>query len=495
MLAAFRENKHPRPAGRNGKVVPAMAMEYLGLHEISGPLVTLEGVSGVANEEMVAIRAMNAAGTAEETRYGRVVALEGDKAVVQVFVGTSGLGLDRVNTTFTGRPMRISLAEEMLGRIFDGAGNPIDGLGPVYAEEMRDVNGSPINPVSRNYPRNYIRTGVSSIDTLITLIRGQKLPIFSGSGMSHNRLAAQIVRQALIPGAEGGFGIVFCAMGVTKDVADYFRRSFEDSGALSHVVMFLNLSSDPIVERTLTPRCALTAAEYLAFEKGMHILVVLTDMTSYAEALREFSSSRGEIPGRKGFPGYLYSDLASLYERAGVIKGREGSVTQLPILTMPNDDITHPVPDLTGYITEGQIVLDRFLDQTGIYPPVSVLPSLSRLMKDGIGEGYTRADHQDLANQLFSSYAKVSDARGLANVIGEEELTETDKRYIEFGKEFEERFIRQGANEERTIDESLDLGWQLLSLLPRSELDRIDEKLLDEKIGAEAQPLPGEKTG
>lgn len=453
-----------------------MALEYLGLSEINGPLIALEGVTGVGNEEMVQLR------FGDDMRIGRVVSLAGDKAVVQVFSGTTGLGLQGVNTRFTGKPMRLPLAGEIVGRIFDGAGRPIDGLGPVYAEEYRDVNGSPINPVARTYPQDYIRTGISSIDTLMTLIRGQKLPIFSGSGMSHNRLAAQIVRQArLKDDAGGGFGVVFCAMGVTNDVADYFRRSFEEAGVLSRVTMFLNLSSDPIVERTITPRCALTAAEYLAFEKGMHILVVMTDMTSYAEALREFSSSKGEIPGRKGYPGYLYSDLASLYERAGVLEGRDGSVTQLPILTMPNDDITHPVPDLTGYITEGQIVLDRYLDQTGVYPPVNVLPSLSRLMKDGIGEGYTRADHPAVSNQLFASYAKVSDARGLANVIGEEELSETDKRYLHFGKQFEEKFLNQGAEVERTIDQSLDLGWELLSILPRNELDRIDDRLLDEK--------------
>lgn len=457
-----------------------MAMEYLGLEQISGPLVVLEGVEGVSNEEIVELQ------TKEGSRLGRVITLEGDKAIVQVFTGTTGLGLDGVNTRFTGKPMRLPLAEEMLGRVFNGIGQPADGFGPVYAEEERDVNGSAINPVSRAYPRNYIRTGISSIDTLVTLIRGQKLPIFSGSGISHNRLAAQIVRQARIAEADGTeerFGIVFCAMGVTKDVADYFRRSFEESGALGHVTMFLNLSSDPIVERILTPRCALTAAEYLAFEKGMHILVVMTDMTSYAEALREFSSSRGEIPGRKGYPGYLYSDLASLYERAGVIKGRGGSVTQLPILTMPNDDITHPVPDLTGYITEGQIVLDRDLDQQGIYPPVSVLPSLSRLAKDGIGKGFTREDHPALANQLFASYAKVGDARGLANVIGDEELSEVDEKYLEFGKQFEQMFLKQGAEDDRSIEQSLDLGWELLGLLPRSELDRMDEKLLDEKLG------------
>lgn len=464
-----------------------MAMEYLGLSDISGPLVTLQGVTGVASEEMVQLRA------GDDVRLGRVVTLQGDKAVVQVLAGTAGLGLENVNTRFSGEPMRLALAEEMLGRIFNGVGKPIDGLGPVFAETMRDVNGSPINPVSRSYPRNFIQTGISSIDTLITLIRGQKLPIFSGSGMKHNQLAAQIVRQAQVVDEkeqERGFAVVFCAMGVTQDVAAYFTRSFEQAGALSHVVTFLNLSSDPIVERTLTPRCALTAAEYLAFDKGMHVLVVMTDMTAYAEALREFSSSREEIPGRKGYPGYLYSDLASLYERAGVIKGRPGSVTQLPILTMPNDDITHPVPDLTGYITEGQIVLDRFLDQTGVYPPVSVLPSLSRLMKDGIGEGYTRADHQDLANQLFASFARVDDARGLANVIGEEEISPTDKRYLRFGEQFEKSFLTQNANENRSIAQSLDLGWKLLSILPRNELDRIDEKLLDEKLPTSNSSAP-----
>ena len=458
------------------------AMEYLGLSDINGPLVAVDGLAdgGVGFEEMVEIR------TEEGTRLGRVVALEGSRAVVQVFSGTNGLGLADVRSRFTGEPMRLALAPEIVGRIFNGAGQPIDGLGPVYASRFDDINGSAINPVRRQYPRNYIRTGISSIDVLMTLIRGQKLPIFSGSGMSHNRLAAQIVRQAKLSdeaGAAQKFGVVFCAMGVTKDVAEYFRKSFEESGALARVTMFLNLSSDPIIERILTPRCALTAAEYLAFEQDMHVLVVMTDMTSYAEALREFSSSKGEIPGRKGYPGYLYSDLASMYERAGIIEGRAGSVTQIPILTMPNDDITNPIPDLTGYITEGQIVLDRYLDQQGIYPPISVLPSLSRLMKDGIGEGYTRKDHPDVSNQLFASYAKVSDARGLASVIGEEELSPTDKRYLDFGSHFEREFLGQGANEDRTIDESLDLGWRLLSILPREELDRIDEKVLDEHYG------------
>jgi V/A-type H+-transporting ATPase subunit B len=376
--------------------------------------------------------------------------------------------------------MEMPLAPEIIGRILDGAGRPIDGLGDIYPTVKRNVNGTAINPVSRIYPRNYINTGISSIDTLSTLIRGQKLPIFSGSGMKHNELAVQIVRQAQIQGAdEHNFGIVFAAMGVKNDVADYFRNSFEQAGVMQRVVMFLNLSNDPIIERTLTPRCALTTAEYLAFELNMHILVIMTDMTSYAEALREFSSSKGEIPGRKGYPGYLYSDLASMYERAGMIKGSQGSVTQIPILTMPNDDITHPVPDLSGYITEGQIVLDRGLQAQGIYPPVNVLPSLSRLMKDGIGDGYTRADHAPLSNQLFASYAKVIDARSLASVIGEEELSDIDKKYIKFGREFENTFVKQGYNENRSIDQSLDLGWKLLSLLPRSELDRVDDELLD----------------
>lgn len=453
-------------------------MEYLGLSDINGPLIAVDGVENVGYEEMVQVR------TSKGVRTGRVVALEGKRAIVQAFSGTNGLSLSDTASRFTGEPMRLALSSEIVGRIFNGAGEPIDGLGPVYANRFDDINGSSINPVCRQYPRNYIRTGISSIDTLITLIRGQKLPIFSGSGMSHNKLAAQIVRQAkLSDDGKEKFGVVFCAMGVTKDVAEYFRRSFEESGALARVTMFLNLSSDPIIERILTPRCALTAAEYLAFEQNMHVLVVMTDMTSYAEALREFSSSKGEIPGRKGYPGYLYSDFASLYERAGVIEGRGGSVTQIPILTMPNDDITHPIPDLTGYITEGQIVLDRYLDQQGIYPPISILPSLSRLMKDGIGEGYTRSDHSDVSNQLFASYAKVSDARGLASVIGEEELSDTDKQYLAFGERFEREFLGQGQQVDRTIDESLDLGWRLLSILPREELERIDEKVLAQHYG------------
>ncbi|MBD5383705.1 MAG: V-type ATP synthase subunit B [Ruminococcaceae bacterium] len=458
-----------------------MSLQYVGLKDINGPLVALEGVTGVAYDEIARIRLDD--GT---ERIGRVVELAGDKAILQVFEGTNGISLKNTKTIFSGKPLEIPLASEMLGRVFNGAGRPIDGLGAVFPEKMGDVNGQSLNPVARQYPRNYIHTGISSIDALMTLIRGQKLPIFSGSGLSHNKLAVQIAKQARITGDDNAeFAIVFAAMGVQNDVADYFRRSFEETGAIERVCMFLNLSSDPIIERLLTPLCALTAAEYLAFEKNMHILVIMTDMTSYAEALREFSSSKGEIPGRKGYPGYLYSNLAALYERAGVVEGSTGSVTQIPILTMPNDDITHPIPDLTAYITEGQIVFDRDLDQKGVYPGLSVLLSLSRLMKDGIGEGYTRDDHAAVSNQLFAAYAKVQDARSLASVIGEEELSDSDRAYMRFGVLFEEHFLNQGFDENRSIDETLDLGWDLLCALPKNELDRIDEKLLNEKYDPE----------
>ncbi len=462
-----------------------MSLQYVGLSEINGPLVVLDDVDGVSFDEVVEMRLDD--GT---VRTGRVVEISGKKAILQVFEGTKSLSLKNTKTRFLGKPMEMPLSTEVLGRVFSGAGRPIDGLGEIFAEKSADINGKPLNPVSRSYPRNYIHTGISSIDALMTLIRGQKLPIFSGSGLSHNKLAVQIVRQAKIAEESGqDFAVVFAAMGVKNDVADYFRRSFEESGVLQRVAMFLNLSNDPIIERILTPRCALTVAEYLAFEKNMHILIILTDMTSYAEAVREISSSKGEIPARKGYPGYLYSDLASLYERAGVINGSDGSVTQIPILTIPNDHITHPVPDVSGYITEGQIVLDRGLDQTGVYPPISILPSLSRLMKDGIGEGYTRSDHSDVANQLFASYAKVMDARALASVIGEDELSELDKEYMNFGKMFEKYFITQRPDENRSIDETLDLGWNLLSLLPKSALDRINEKLLEEKYNPKAAEL------
>lgn len=452
-----------------------MVLDYIGVKDINGPLIVLDNIENASFEEIVDIRLDD--GT---MRQGRIVQMDGKRIVVQVFEGTRGISLTNTRTRLMGHPLEMPLSPEILGRVFDGSGRPIDGLGDIFPVKKANVNGTPINPVSRLYPKNYINTGISTIDTLMTLIRGQKLPIFSGSGMKHNELAVQIARQAKISDKEGSnFAIVFAAMGVKNDVADYFRRSFDESGILQRVVMFLNLANDPIIERILTPRCALTVAEYLAFELGMHILVIMTDMTSYAEALREFSSSKGEIPGRKGFPGYLYSDLASLYERAGMIRGKEGSVTQIPILTMPNDDVTHPVPDLTGYITEGQIVLDRSLDASGVFPPVSVLPSLSRLMKDGIGEGYTREDHSALSNQLFAAYAKVMDARSLASVIGEEELSPEDKKYIEFGKLFESKFVNQGPTENRTIDQSLDLGWELLTTLPRESLDRVDDETLD----------------
>lgn len=451
-----------------------MSLQYIGLKEINGPLVFLDHVKGVGYEEMVELRCDDGS-----SRLGRVVQIEGDLAAIQVFEGTNNLSLHNTRTRFKGKPMELALSKELLGRVFNGSGKPIDGLGEIYAEKSADINGQPLNPVSRVYPRNYINTGISSIDALMTLIRGQKLPIFSGSGMPHNELAVQLVKQAKISDGDGNnFCIVFAAMGVKNDVADYFRRSFEEAGVMERVVMFVNLSNDPIIERTLTPRCALTAAEYLAYEHDMHVLVIMTDITSYCEALREFSSSKGEIPGRKGYPGYLYSDLASMYERAGIMKGAKGSVTQIPILTMPNDDITHPIPDLTGYITEGQIVLDRNLNQMGVYPPIGVLPSLSRLMKDGIGEGYTRKDHSDVNNQLFAAYAKVQDARSLASVIGEDELSDTDKQYMSFGSLFEQYFLNQGFDSNRSIEETLDLGWDLLSVLPYSELDRVDDEVL-----------------
>ena len=452
-----------------------MAIEYLGLSEVNGPLVVLEGVKNASYEEIVEFTV-----DGNEKKLGRIVAVYEDKAVIQVFEGTSSMSLTNTHTRLTGHPMEIGLSEEILGRTFDGIGKPIDRMGPIDAEVRRNVNGLPLNPVTRKYPRNYIHTGISAIDGLTTLIRGQKLPIFSGNGLPHDQLAAQIVQQASLGDSDEKFAIVFAAMGVKYDVAESFRRTFEESGVSDHVVMFLNLANDPVVERLITPKVALTAAEYLAFEKGMHILVILTDITSFCEAMREVSSSRGEIPSRKGYPGYLYSELATLYERAGIVQGVEGSVTQIPILTMPNDDITHPIPDLTGYITEGQIVLDRQLHGQSIYPPISVLPSLSRLMKDGIGEGYTRADHQDVANQLFSCYAKVGDARSLASVIGEDELSPIDKQYLVFGNEFEHEFIGQGMDENRSMEDTLNKAWELLGLLPREELDRVNTKVLDQ---------------
>lgn len=452
-----------------------MSIEYLGLSEINGPLVALEGVRNASYEEIVEIEVNDT-----EKRLGRIIEIYQDKAIIQVFEGTEGMSLTNSHTKLTGHPMELGLSEDLLGRTFNGIGKPIDGLGAIKPEKFANINGKPLNPVAREYPRNYIRTGISAIDGLTTLIRGQKLPIFSGNGLPHDQLAAQIVKQASLGDeSDEKFAIVFAAMGVKHDVAEFFTRTFEESGVSSHVCMFLNLANDPVVERLITPKVALTVAEYLAYEKDMHILVVLTDMTSFAEALREVSSSKGEIPSRKGYPGYLYSELATIYERAGIIRNGKGSVTQIPILTMPNDDITHPIPDLTGYITEGQIVLDRQLHGQSLYPPINVLPSLSRLMKDGIGEGFTRDDHQDIANQLFSSYAKVGDARALASVIGEDELSPLDKDYLKFGKAFETTYVGQGLFENRTIEETLDLGWELLKIIPRSELDRINTKILN----------------
>ena len=430
-----------------------MVVEYLGLREINGSIIILEDIDSPTYDEIVEIHLPTG-----RAKTGRVIQIDENRAVVLVFEGTSDLSLTNTRTRFTGRPMELAVSGALLGRVFDGMGRPIDGLGPVYGTK-RPINGLPVNPTLRAYPTSCIQTGISAIDGLATLIRGQKLPIFSGDGLPHDRLAAQIARQARVamPGT-GNFAIVFAAMGVKHDVAEFFRASFEESGAMGRAVMFLNLAGDPAVERIITPRCALTAAEYLAFDKNMDVLVILTDMTAYAEALREISSTRGEIPSRKGYPGYLYSDLASLYERAGLIKNRPGSLTQIPILTMPSDDITHPVADLTGYITEGQIVLDRGLHRRGIYPPINILPSLSRLMKDGIGPGRTRDDHPELANRLFAAYAQVGDARALASVIGADELSEEDKKLMDFGRRFEAEFVGQGADENRDIFKTLDMG-------------------------------------
>ena len=452
-----------------------MSIYIKGLESDNGPLVAIDGVETASFDELVELIDEN-----NHKRLGRIIELQGTRALIQVFENTEGLSKNNVMTKLTGRPIEIGLSEEILGRSFNGSGEPIDGLGDVFIEESRDINGRVINPVSRIYPRDFINTGISAIDGLNTLIRGQKLPIFSGSGLSHNELAAQIVRQAKLHGDnDENFAIVFAAMGVKHDVAAFFKQTFIDHGVMDHVTMFLNLANDPIIERILTPRFALSAAEYLAFEKNMHILVVMTDITSYCEALREYSSSKEEVPGRKGYPGYLYSDLASMYERAGCIEGSTGSLTQIPILTMPNDDISHPIPDCTGYITEGQIVLDRNLQQNGIYPPINVLPSLSRLMKDGIGEGLTRGDHNSVSSQLFAAYARVIDVRNLASVIGLDELSRHDQRYLAFGNLFEAYFVGQGDKANRQITETLDIGWHLLSLLPKYDLDRLDADTLN----------------
>ena len=452
-----------------------MAIEYLGLSSINGPLVVLEGVENAFYDEIVEFIVDH-----NTRKMGRIVELDEDKAVIQVFEGTENMSLDNTHTRLTGHPMEVTVSEEMLGRTFNGIGEAIDGLGPIADAEKRDVNGLPLNPVRREYPRNYIRTGISAIDGLTTLIRGQKLPIFSGNGLPHDQLAAQIVKQASLgDNSDEQFAVVFGAMGVKHDVAEFFRKTFEESGVADHVCMFLNLANDPTVERLLTPKIALTAAEYLAFEKGMHILVILTDITNYAEALREISAAKKEVPGRRGYPGYLYTDLATMYERAGRQVGKEGSITMIPILTMPEDDKTHPIPDLTGYITEGQIILSRELFRRGINPPVDVLPSLSRLKDKGIGTGKTREDHSGTMNQLFAAYATGKEAKELMSILGEAALTPTDLLYAKFADEFEKRYVNQGYEENRSIEETLDLGWELLSILPKSELKRIKPELIE----------------
>lgn len=454
-----------------------MKKEYLKLDKVEGSLIELSNVHKVGNGEVVEVEDSEG-----NKMVGRVIKIDGEKIVVQVFGSTIGISTENTRVSFQGRPFEIPLSEKIKGRIFNGIGLPMDGGGDIYSDSFYNVNGRPINPVSREYPRDYIETGISSIDGLITLIRGQKLPIFTGSGLPHNELAAQIVRQAKIRSGgeqENNFTIVFAAIGVKHDEAFFFKEAFKKAGVQDKVVMYINYADDPIMERIIAPRCALTAAEYLAFEKNQHVLVIMTDITSYGEALREISSLREEVPSRRGYPGYLYSDLASLYERAGMLKDRKGSVTLIPILTMPNDDITHPIPDLTGYITEGQIVLSRELHQKNIYPPINVLPSLSRLMKDGIGQGYTREDHPDIANQLFSAYSRVQEVRALAQIIGEDDLSDKDKKYMEFGKAFEERLASQSYDEDRSMEETLKLAWDIVRFLPEDELDRLNEDLIE----------------
>jgi V/A-type H+-transporting ATPase subunit B len=449
-------------------------LEHRGVTKIEGPIIILERSEEVGLGEMVFVYDRE-----RSRRQGRIIEVSEKAVAVQIFGPNTGLSTESSAVEFSGAPMEMRVSRDMLGRIFDGLGYPMDGYPAPFSSLKLDVNGVPINPDARTYPRDFIQTGISCIDGMNTLIRGQKLPIFSGNGLPHNRLAAQIIRQAKILTSDEPFVMVFAAMGVKYDVARFFIDAFEDSGVLSNVVMFLSLADDPSIERIITPRCALTAAEYLAYTCDMHVLVVMTDITNYCESLREVSTIRGEIPSRKGYPGYLYSDLASLYERAGRIEGSKGSITQIPVLTMPSDDISHPVPDLTGYITEGQIVLDRELFQKGIYPPIAGLPSLSRLMKDGIGPGMTRDDHKELSSQIFAAYSRVKSIRSLASVIGEEELSDLDKRYLAFGDRFERDFLAQGERENRSIEQTLELGWQLLTTLPRAELYRIKEQTLE----------------
>lgn len=450
-----------------------MLKDYLKIDKIEGPLVYLKGIEEARYGEIIEIR------LGDQKRIGKVIKIDENMVVAQVFEGTSGLSAVNASIRFTGEPLTMCLSHEILGRTFGGLGLPIDGGGPIYSKQRYNINSSPMNPVARKYPRDYIETGISAIDVLSTLIRGQKLPIFSGNGLPHKELAAQIVSQAKIASQqEEKFAVVFVAIGITRDDGAYFIEKFEESGTIGNVVIFMNYADDPVTERLSIPKCALTAAEFLAFDEDMNILVVMTDMTNYCEALREISSAKEEVPSRKGYPGYLYSDLAFIYERAGMMKNQKGSITFIPILTMPGDDITHPIPDLTGYITEGQIVLSRDLANKDVHPPINVMPSLSRLMKDGIGAGFTRADHADLANQLFSSFSKVLEVRALAQIVGESDLSEIDQKYMAYGKRFEEDFLNQGYGVRRSITESLDLGWKLLSILPQEALDRLDEETI-----------------
>ena len=450
------------------------AKEYKGLCRVAGPIIVLEGIEGVGYGEVVEVRSKGGA-----PRRGRVLEAGQKFVFVQVFEGTEGLSVSETRVRFLGRPFEMPVSKDMLGRIFTGIGEPLDSGPPAFAQTWRDINGLPINPVVRAYPRSYIQTGLSAIDGLNTLVRGQKLPIFSGSGLPHNEVAAQLVRQCAVQEGEAQLAIIFAAMGIKGDDAHFFQQTFAEAGAAANVTMFLNLANDPVEERMVTPRFALTLAEHLAFDEGMQVLVILTDMTNYCEALRELAAAREEVPSRKGYPGYMYTDLASLYERTGRLRGGDGSITQIPILTMPNMDITHPVPDLTGYITEGQLVLSQELHQRGIYPPVDILPCLSRLMKDGIGEGYTREDHPNLASQLYAAYAEAKRVRSLASIIGEEELTEIDRGYLQFGGDFEQKFIQQGPLENRSTEETLDLGWQTLSVLPERILTRVSPEQID----------------
>ncbi len=454
-----------------------MEVEYRTIGEIKGPLLIVEGTKDVAYGEVVKIR-----GPDGKERLGQVLEAREDMAVVQVFEGTRGLDVRDTSVRFLGDTLKIGVSLEMLGRVFDGTGRPIDGGPEVIPEEMRDINGYPINPSAREYPREFIQTGISTIDGMNTLVRGQKLPIFSGSGMPHNEIAAQIARQAKLRGKGEKFAVVFVAMGITAEEANFFRQEFERTGALERTVLFLNLANDPAIERIVIPRMGLTAAEYLAYDKDMHVLVILTDMTNYCEALREISAAREEVPGRRGYPGYMYTDLATIYERAGRIRGRKGSITQIPILTMPDDDMTHPIPDLTGYITEGQIVLSRSLHHRGIYPSINPLLSLSRLMKEGIGEGRTREDHAGVANQLYAAYAEGLRLRDLVAVVGEEALSEEDRILLRFADEFEEKFITQGRDEDRSIEDTLTIAWNLLALLPRTYLKKIDKKYIEKYL-------------